>query len=1194
MYERLKSVESFDAFPKLLNDEKKLAVPEDRFTEYDDCDDNGCAEDEDADEDNLLCSLRDDRDEDDAELKQSEDVDDDAATVKSKQEEENDNNNNNPDMYDERETDECDAPEGRGRVSSFPYGLPSSHVTLEALQNTKVAVAQFAATALANNTDNPAALQELAVLQSTLYTLHHQQLMQINLIQQLQHQLQIKSSTRSSSPLQSEPETASSSNVPIPLIVTRQSSPSPSILTPPKPSRTPTPIKQDLRAASPPTSQPLLSTSSHQILKTSSSPPPVNSQSLSLPPCSISSSFASSIITNLDPPPSPSEPNSLEMLKKRTQEVLDNASQGLLANNLADELAFRKSGSNGKGSSLSPYDTKNGGRNEPFFKHRCRYCGKVFGSDSALQIHIRSHTGERPFKCNVCGSRFTTKGNLKVHFQRHTSKFPHIKMNPNPVPEHLDKYHPPLLAQVNNHQSLPSGIPSSHPHSSIPLSSPGQQYPVSPSFPSGLPQLYRPTHHSHELPLHTQHRLTHESLLKPLVPFPFFSTQIHEQDQPENLCKPVSSNHSYSPPPLSENGDHFKKDLTEDEETQCLSDTSETAEYQRVSCNDEPVGDGDGGDNKISEVDTTDQTKNADQDSESDGLDRCHSPYGECSIDSKYSNEDQQSPGGERDGANLTAHSEESLQEQPENLSNKSRSEINDLSLDSRKCYSQSSFPSPRLLSPASSLSSDSFDRYSSCTPIPFSNDSDPSKDPFLYTNFLPRPGSTDNSWENLIEINKTSETSKLQELVDNIGHKLTDPNECVVCHRILSCKSALQMHYRTHTGERPFRCKICGRSFTTKGNLKTHMGVHRIKPPVRVHHQCPVCHKRFTNSLILQQHIRLHTGEPTDLTPEQIQASEIKEYFPQLSSGNQPATPSYAPPKTLPSSPVPVGPAAPQCGKEYGNDCDNDKDERSEEAKRPASGDSPPGFTTSLAALENHVRTVTTMSSHMAMVTMTQSFVNLCSKFSNGSPSDLNNDKSPGFRRTESPVYSEQLSPHSKHSVSPILSTVEEDDTSSADAVINGTTSTPLDLTPKSSGSPSTTAIANVTTTTSSIITITSTMTSSPLTGSIYSSNGSSFCFTSSSTSTNSTSPLISSVLTTPFNPLGLAVASSGRRVFPTYSHFAHNSGTLDLFLVCICQCRMSALLVKPKYELCIYIQGFLKVPIVPLFFALAFFVHN
>uniref|UniRef100_S4RIL1 Spalt like transcription factor 3 n=1 Tax=Petromyzon marinus TaxID=7757 RepID=S4RIL1_PETMA len=73
-----------------------------------------------------------------------------------------------------------------------------------------------------------------------------------------------------------------------------------------------------------------------------------------------------------------------------------------------------------------------------FIKNKCRYCGKVFGSDSALQIHLRSHTGERPFKCNICGSRFTTRGNLKVHFQRHKEQYPDIPMNPHPVAEHLD------------------------------------------------------------------------------------------------------------------------------------------------------------------------------------------------------------------------------------------------------------------------------------------------------------------------------------------------------------------------------------------------------------------------------------------------------------------------------------------------------------------------------------------------------------------------------------------------------------------------------------------------------------------------------------------------------------------------------------------------------------------------------------
>ncbi|XP_064148345.1 sal-like protein 2 isoform X3 [Loxodonta africana] len=99
------------------------------------------------------------------------------------------------------------------------------------------------------------------------------------------------------------------------------------------------------------------------------------------------------------------------------------ASPGLLKPKNGSELGY--------GEVMGPLE-KPGGR------HKCRFCAKVFGSDSALQIHLRSHTGERPYKCNVCGNRFTTRGNLKVHFHRHREKYPHVQMNPHPVPEHLD------------------------------------------------------------------------------------------------------------------------------------------------------------------------------------------------------------------------------------------------------------------------------------------------------------------------------------------------------------------------------------------------------------------------------------------------------------------------------------------------------------------------------------------------------------------------------------------------------------------------------------------------------------------------------------------------------------------------------------------------------------------------------------
>ena len=152
------------------------------------------------------------------------------------------------------------------------------------------------------------------------------------------------------------------------------------------------------------------------------------------------------------------------------------------------------------------------------------------------------------------------------------------------------------------------------------------------------------------------------------------------------------------------------------------------------------------------------------------------------------------------------------------------------------------------------------------------------------------RNGKTEDPLEQFMEVQKSSETSKMEQLVRSIDKKLTDPNQCAVCLRTLSCKSALQMHYRTHTGERPFRCKICGRAFTTKGNLKTHMGVHRAKPPVRALHACRVCHKQFTNALVLQQHVRAHISSGDDdaahrqlslAQPQQLHLHQLQQQAP-------------------------------------------------------------------------------------------------------------------------------------------------------------------------------------------------------------------------------------------------------------------------------------------------------------------------
>ncbi|XP_008496075.1 sal-like protein 4 [Calypte anna] len=298
---------------------------------------------------------------------------------------------------------------------------------------------------------------------------------------------------------------------------------------------------------------------------------------------------------------------------------------------------------------------------EPFFKHKCKFCGKVFGNDSALQIHLRSHTGERPYKCNICANRFTTKGNLKVHFQRHRDKYPHIKMNPYPVPEHLDN--------VPTSTGIPYGM-------SVPLDE------------SNLVVDSKPLLTTLPTSVATSATQTVSSLA----------------GIKESLPGTFSSDLQSRPSPESEGG----------------------------SSSSGAVGHESGTEQSLS------------------------SPQASCSV---------------------------------------------------------------------------------SIFHVSGSNE-------------------------------QGSETSKLQQLVENIDKSTADPNECLICHRVLSCQSSLKMHYRTHTGERPFKCKICGRAFSTKGNLKTHYGVHRANTPLKMQHSCPICQKKFTNAVVLQQHIRMHMGGQIPNTP--------------------------------------------------------------------------------------------------------------------------------------------------------------------------------------------------------------------------------------------------------------------------------------------------------------------------------------
>lgn len=322
----------------------------------------------------------------------------------------------------------------------------------------------------------------------------------------------------------------------------------------------------------------------------------------------------------------------MELLQKRAEEVLDSASQSFTTGSLIDELSYRTGAYFNDGPS-----------DDPALKHRCRYCGKIFGSDSALQIHLRSHTGERPFICRVCGSRFTTKGNLKVHYQRHTETM-----------EFVD-----------------------------------------------------------------------ESTKNSRAPYDFRTQN-----------KPMKS-----------------KSLSDK-----LPDDTFDSSQKKENENDE-----------------------------------FHSEFNETG------------------------------------------------------------------------------DSVASESPKRFEDDG-----VRHFLNFdLEYSSSKKKAWEKYMEI---VDTPKAYELQQDEAYRV-DPNKCPICNRLLSCRSALRQHYRTHTGERPFRCRLCARSFTTKGNLKTHIGVHKINPLLNPVHSCTMCHKKYSTAHALQQHINTHTGAPIEMTIDQIRAAEVREF---------------------------------------------------------------------------------------------------------------------------------------------------------------------------------------------------------------------------------------------------------------------------------------------------------------------------
>ncbi|XP_060940635.1 sal-like protein 2 isoform X2 [Limanda limanda] len=511
-------------------------------------------------------------------------------------------------------------------------------------------------------------------------------------------------------------------------------------------------------------------------------------------------------------------------------------------------------------------------------QHGCRFCGKMFSSDSALQIHLRSHTGERPYQCPVCLSRFTTRGNLKVHFLRHREQNPELSLSL--LPPSLFGVALGATGGSDMGQTMSSGSSScgmnmiqkkrKRPEDemcgdNLEVSGTSSSFSMGASGGSAPSTLPLPPTVDLALISHSLLQLNRAAAVAAAASIASGSSHSPSSSSASisSLATSLLSNSSLSSSSTITGLLKGAKQQHFDENTPPHAPILSPAAYSQLAQLPKLL---------FPSVSTSSSTPTAHSSLYNHpalSLLRTPLPSSPGSLQLPSSSHSQLSfpfsSFPKVQGAPTTTPSSMA--------SSTPTSETSKL----QRLVEKLEKASPHSSSPwtSSSTATSMLEMLSSSTTTASANNrfTNASTSTTYVMASPPSSNLVTTSVSNLthemmaaLGMSSNAASAMVGGMLPSLN--ITGPaanlttNQCGVCLRVLSCPRALRLHQATHLGERPFPCKICGRSFSTKGSLRSHLATHHARPAnARVQNSCPLCQRKFTNALVLQHHIRMHLG---------------------------------------------------------------------------------------------------------------------------------------------------------------------------------------------------------------------------------------------------------------------------------------------------------------------------------------------